>query len=161
MHVTPSRVLSATRTPGSVPRHDLRPRMPARGANGSGQLLLRPGAAPGDLLQRSVRRRHRRDLPERLRLISQHPEIADRAGAVRDRARDAGQHPARSCPSTRPLNSACDSPLVRPVLSDRRRSSPSPACDTIPVPSPVTSRPLAHAVTFTSRVLLELDPVET
>src|SRR5689334_20111934 len=67
----------------------------------------------------------------------------------------------RSCPSTRPLNSAWDSPPVRPVLSDSRRSSPSPACDTIPVPSPVTSRPLDQAVTFTSRVLLELDPVET
>ena len=78
----------------AVPRHDLRPRIPACGADRSGQLLLRPGAAPGDLLQRPVRRRHRRDLPERLRLVGKHPEIADRAGTVRDRARDVGQHPA-------------------------------------------------------------------
>ena len=78
----------------AVPRHDLRPRVAARGVDGSGQLLLHPGAAPGDLLQRPVRRRHRRDLPERLRLISQHPEITDRAGTVRDRARDVGQYPA-------------------------------------------------------------------
>jgi hypothetical protein len=78
----------------AVPRHDLRPRVPARSVDRSGQLLLHPGAAPGDLLQRPVRGRHRRDLPERFRLVGQHPEIADRAGAVRDRAGDVGQYPA-------------------------------------------------------------------
>jgi hypothetical protein len=78
----------------AVPRHDLRPGVAARGADRGGQLLLRPGAAPGDLLQRPVRRRHRRDLPERLRLVGQHTEVADRAGTVRDRARDVGQYPA-------------------------------------------------------------------
>ena len=31
----------------AVPRHDLRPRVAARGVDGSDQLLLRPGAAPG------------------------------------------------------------------------------------------------------------------
>src|SRR5579859_4588943 len=67
----------------------------------------------------------------------------------------------RSCPRTRPDHSARDKPPVRPVLSASRRTKPSPACDTTPVPPPVTSRPFDHAVTFTSRVLLELEPVET
>ena len=45
MQVTPSSAWSATRTPGSVavPRHDLRPRVPARGTHRSGQLLRHPG----------------------------------------------------------------------------------------------------------------------
>src|SRR5579875_1610565 len=41
------------------------------------------------------------------------------------------------------------------------RTSPSPACATIPVPSPVTSTPSGHAATFTSEVLLGLGPVRT
>ena len=31
---------------------------------------------------------------ERLHLVGQHPEITDRAGTFRDRARDVGQYPA-------------------------------------------------------------------
>ena len=46
---------------------------------------------------------------------------------------------------------------VRPVRSASRRSSTSPACETMPVPPPVTSRPRDHPVPFTLKVLLELE----
>jgi hypothetical protein len=54
----------------------------------------------------------------------------------------------RSCPP-RGEGSAADRPAVRPVRSDNCRSSTSPACDTIPVPPPLTSRPRDHPVAFT------------
>jgi hypothetical protein len=46
---------------------------------------------------------------------------------------------------------------VRPVRSASWRTSTRPACDTTPVPPPVTSRPRDHAVAFTWKVLLALD----
>jgi len=69
-----------------VPRHRLPPGVPARRVRCGSQLPRRPRAALCDLLQRPVRRRHRRDLPERLLLISQHPEITDRPGTISDHA---------------------------------------------------------------------------
>ena len=45
--------------------------------------------------------------------------------------------------------SAADRPAVRPVRSASCRSRTRPACDTTPVPPPVTSRPRDHAVAFT------------
>jgi hypothetical protein len=45
--------------------------------------------------------------------------------------------------------SAADSPAVIPLRSASSRSSTSPACDTTPVPPPVTSRPRDHPVAFT------------
>lgn len=48
----------------------------------------------------------------------------------------------------------CDStPADRPGDRGFHR----PACDTIPVPPPVTSSPFSHPVAFTLRVLLDLD----
>lgn len=41
----------------------------------------------------------------------------------------------------------------------RQRDKPSPACDAIPVPPPLASRPLGQATTFTFEVPLELGPV--
>src|SRR6266545_3265372 len=52
--------------------------------------------------------------------------------------------------------SARDRPPVSPVLSASWRSRASPACDTMPSPSAVTSRPFDHPVRFTFEVLLEL-----
>jgi hypothetical protein len=43
------------------------------------------------------------------------------------------------------------------VRSASWRTSTRPACDTTPVPPPVTSRPRDHAGAFTWKVLLELD----
>src|SRR5450755_1827824 len=53
--------------------------------------------------------------------------------------------------------SAAERPAVRPVRSASCRSRASPACDTTPVPPPVTSRPRDHPVAFTWKVLLELE----
>ena len=55
--------------------------------------------------------------------------------------------------------SAADSPDVRPVRSDSCRSRARPACDTTPVPPPVTSRPRDHPVACTEKVLLQPGPV--
>ena len=52
--------------------------------------------------------------------------------------------------------SARDSPPVSPVLSVSWRSTASPACDTMPAPSAVTSSLFDHPVRFTFEVLLEL-----
>src|ERR1019366_6900330 len=70
----------------------------------------------------------------------------------------AHARPARPRPRSWPPSgegSAADSPDVRPVRSVTWRSSASPACDTTPVPPPVTSRPRDHPVAFTWKVLLE------
>jgi hypothetical protein len=42
------------------------------------------------------------------------------------------------------------------MLSANARSSTSPACDTTPAPSPVTSSPFSQPVSFTLQVLLDL-----
>ena len=65
-----------------------------------------PRAALRDLPQRPVFGRHRRDLPERLLLISQHPAITDRPGTISDHAGDVSQYPAPVMPQTRPDHSA-------------------------------------------------------
>jgi hypothetical protein len=67
----------------------------------------------------------------------------------------------RWCRSTaagtgRPYDAARDSPPVSPVLSASWRSRASPAYDTMPSPSAVTSRLFDHPVRFTFEVLLEL-----
>jgi hypothetical protein len=59
------------------------------------------------------------------------------------------QHPARG---QRPREAARHTGLIRQAAQQ-----PEPGSDTIPVPSPVTSRPFDHTVTFISGVLLELD----
>jgi len=62
-------------------------------------------------------------------------------------------------PRSRPpsgVGSAADRRAVRPVRSQSWRRRTGPACDTTPVPPPVTSSPRDHAVAFTWKVLLEL-----
>ena len=78
----------------AVPGYDLRPRVPPCRIHRRRDPLVRPRPAARDLLQRPPRRRHRRHQPEQLPLIGHHPEIGDHPGAVRDRARQIGRHPA-------------------------------------------------------------------
>lgn len=70
-------------------------------------------------------------------------------------AKSASTRP-RSWTNSRRLANAFDRPAVSPVLSASTLSNATPACDTIPVPSPVTPKPVSHPVTFTLQVLLDL-----
>lgn len=56
---------------------------------------------------------------------------------------------------------AADNLDDKPVLSASSRSSANPVCDTTPSPPTVTSRPLDQPVTFTLKVLLDLDQIRT
>jgi hypothetical protein len=78
-----------------------------------------------------------------MRLAADHPEVADRLAAVSDCAGQVGQHPARSWTRSRPSARAFDRRAVRPLLSASARISATPACDTIPVPPPLTFSPCA------------------
>src|SRR5262249_37973308 len=81
------------------------------------------------------------------------PTRAQRALA---HARPASPRPG-SWTTSRRVARAGDRPAVSPVRSASARSSTSPACDTTPVPPPVTSSPFSQPVPFTSKVLLVLD----
>jgi len=87
--------------------------------------------------------------PEQFGLISHHPEVADRLGAISDRAGQVRHHPAPVMDQQPPRGQRFDGPAVRPVLSASAHSSATPACDTIPVPSAVTCRPFSQPVVFT------------
>ncbi len=65
----------------------------------------------------------------------------------------------RSCSSSRGLANAPDRPAVSPDLSASSRSTASPACETTPSPSAVTSKPRDQPVTFTTEVLLAPGPM--
>jgi hypothetical protein len=83
----------------AMPGGDLGPGMPPCPVHRRGHLAPGPHPAAGDLLQRPPRRRHGRDLPEHLFLVTHHPEIADRPGAVGDRARQVREDtpPVQAC----------------------------------------------------------------
>jgi hypothetical protein len=78
-----------------------------------------------------------------------HPEVADHPGAVGDRAGQVGQHLALVMDQQPPRGQRLRQPAVRPVLSASARISATPACDTIPVFSAVTCRPVSQPVPFT------------
>ena len=137
------------RDPDRRQRPGLRPRVPPRLVHSGGDLAADRFPAGRGLLQRPPRGRHRRDRAEQLPLVAHHPEIADHPGPVRDRARQVREHPAPVMTARQATAAPPTGPAVSPVRSASSRSRTSPACDTTPVPPPVTSRPRDHPVACT------------
>ena len=96
MQITPSSILSATRTPGIAPcRATIAAHAWRRAAFTA--LVIRAcarGPPAGDLAQRPPGGGHRGDQAMQVALISQDPEVADHLRAVRDRAGQVRGDPA-------------------------------------------------------------------
>ena len=163
MQVTPSRTLSASRTPGSAPCRAAAcaHACPARRTHRGSKPPARPGPAVRDLLQRPPHRRHRRHQPEQFLLISHDPEIGDHPGAVRDRARQIRQHPApvmhqQPWCRQRPRQAAGQAGPVSQVPQQRQ---PGMRHDSLAAAGDFQSRD--HPVTFTPEVLPDLGSIRT
>src|SRR5262249_55904090 len=160
MQVTPVRVLSAIRIPGSAPCRATICAQARRRVAFTAAVILPSARSPPRAISSSVRHAVGTEATSpnssswspitRKSLITSPPSAIAHA-------RSASTWP-RSCTSSRPVASAFDSPAVRPILSDSARTSVTPACDTIPVPSAVTRKPFSQPVVFTYQVLLDLGP---
>ena len=137
---------------------------------------LRPGV-PAGLLTAAVTLRRPRSPRQPISLSARHAVGTDATGpnisrwspitrkSLITRALSAIAH-ARSA-NTRPGHGRPAATAAPPTGQTSGPSGPKaaaaarPACDTIPVPPPVTSRPRDHPVAFTQKVLLEPVPVRT
>jgi hypothetical protein len=77
---------------------------------------------------------HRSDQAEQFLLVGHHPEVTDHLGAISDRARQVGQHPARSRTSSRREASALD--RAPSASSDRPAPSAKPGLRATRCPGP-------------------------
>jgi hypothetical protein len=163
MQVTPSRILSAIRIPGSAPCRASIATHARRRPAFTAAAILPSARCPPPAISSSVRHAVGTDatspnnsswspITRKSLITSPPPAIAH--------ARSASTRP-RSCTSSLREASAFDSPAVRPMLSASARISVTRACDTIPVPSTVTCRPFSQPVVFTYQVLLALGPIRT
>src|SRR5260221_8901408 len=155
MQVTPSRTLSAIRTPGSAPWRAPIAAQAWRRALFTALVIRASARGPPAAISSSVRHTVG---TEATRPNSSFWSASTRKSLITSlpsaiaQARSAVTRP-RSWISGRGEASARDRPPVSPVLSVSWRSRPSPACDTMPSPSAVTSSPLDHPVRFTFKVL--------
>ena len=161
--VTPCSTLSATRTPGRAPwRASIAAHAHRRAALTA--LVIRacarpPPAAISSSVRQAVGTEATSPNSSAWSVMTRKSLITSAPSATAH-ARSASTRP-RSWISSRSEARAFDSPAVSPVRSDSARSSATPACDTIPVPSAVTSSPFNQPVVFTQQVLFELDALRT
>jgi hypothetical protein len=151
MQVTPSSILSATRIPGRAPCRAAICAQARRRAALTAAVILPSARSPPRAISSSVRHAVGTDAT-RPNSSSWSPitrkSLITSAPSAIAQARSASTRP-RSWTSNLREASARDSPAVRPILSASARTSATPACDTIPVPSAVTCRPFSQPVAFT------------
>ena len=151
MHVTPSRTLSAIFTPGSAPWRASIAAQARRRAALTAAVIRACARGPPVAISFSVRHVVGTEATgpnSSFWSVSTRKSLITSLPSAIAQARSAVTRP-RSWISSRGEASARDSPAVSPVLSASWRSRTSPACDTIPSPSAVTSRPFDQPVTFT------------